>query len=174
MTHSTFGAESGRLADLLAVTSQSDGSGKQLPGEPTLGQTVEVRLSSPLALEPETVDSVPAVLSRLCPELQPLVGRPLAEVLTDSSTSQKALVTIKEYSKALARTWQEGHEHTVAMLIYYAAIAAALSHHGCKITTRAPDELHRTLGVLGGTPGLTESVAHLFSGAASLCRAEEE
>jgi hypothetical protein len=169
---STFGSETGRLVELLAVTSQPGASGEQPSGEPTLEQTVEARLSSPLALDPDMVDSVPAVLGRPCPELEPLTGRSLGDVLTDGATSRAALDTIKEYGKALARTWEQGNEHAVAVLVYYAAIAAALTYHGCKITSRPSDYLDRALDLLAGNPGLTHPMSELLSRARALCRRE--
>ena len=114
------------------------------------------------------MDSVPAVLARPCPELQSLAGRPLREVLTDPHTSLTALAAIKEYAKALASRWRKGSEHTVAVLIYYAAIASALCHHGRQITSQAGSDLCHALGVLDLIPGLPESVSSLLSAARSL------
>jgi len=171
-SRSTFGFQTSRLAELLGVVVHHEGGGGEPPEAPTLRQTLEARMSTPLALEPDVVDSVTAVLNRPCRELLPLAGRPLGDVLTDAATSLSALETLKDYGKALALVWEEGAEHAVAMTVYYAAIAAALTYHGRKITSRPFADLERTMELLVSTPWMTLPMVRLLSDARHACREE--
>lgn len=167
---STFGLRSDRLAALLAVASQRGGAAEQ-PGEAQAWREVlEARLSAPLALETDMVDSVPAVLACPCRELAPLAGRSLGDVLTHADTSLAALRLLKDYGKALALRWEEGSEHAVAIAIYYAAIAAALTYHGQRTASCSLRRLGRAMGLLAAAPWMTPAIAKLLSGARQWCQ----
>jgi hypothetical protein len=162
------------LAELLAVASPSGGSGEQPQQASNMGQFLTDRLAAPLALDPDVVDSVTALLDRPCLELQPLAGRPLGEALTDPATSLDALETLRDYGKALTQVWEEGPENMVALITYHAAIAAALVFHDRKITSRPRADLDTSLQLLVITPWMTQPMVKLFSEARRLCREPRE
>jgi hypothetical protein len=158
------------LAQLLAVASRSGSKDEQLPEAPSWRQYLEDRLASPLALDPEEVDSVTAVLGRPCRELLPLAEKSLGDLITDTDTSLEVLATLREYGKALSLRWEDGLEHAVATTLYYAAIAAALIYHRQKMASRSFGDLARTMDLLASTPWMTPPMAELFSEARRLCQ----
>ena len=170
MQGSTFGSRTDRLARLLAVASQSGGQLEQPLDVPAWRRFLQERLSSPLALKSDVVDSVTALLGRPCRELLPLAKRPLGEIVTDAGTSPGVLEVLRDYGKALALRWEEGPEHAVATTIYYAAIAAALIFHRQKIASRPFADLEQTMGLLANTPWMTPSMVVLFSEARRSCQ----
>ncbi|MGB2819734.1 MAG: hypothetical protein WBF17_02040 [Phycisphaerae bacterium] len=158
------------MAELLTVASPS-GSPREEPLEaPDVRRFLEDRLAASLPLEPDVVDSVTALLNRPCHELLPLAKRPLGDVLTDAATSLDVLKTLRDYGRALALRWEEGPESAVAMTTYYAAIAAALTCYGQKITSRPSADLARAMELLASTPWMTQPMITLFSEALRLCR----
>ena len=167
---STFGFRTESLAQLLATASESKGEGEQPSAVPAWRQFLEDRLDAPLALDPDVVDSVPALLGHPCGELLPLAGRPLGKTLTGAGTSLEALEALRDYGKALTLRWEEGPEYAVATTIYYAAIATALIFHAQKIASRPFADLGQMMGLLASTAWMTPSMVRLFAEARRLCQ----
>lgn len=166
---STFGLRTDRLANLLAMASQGGQSADQSEEVLAWRKLLHARLSAPLCLEEDVVDSVPALLDPRCRELAALVGRSLEELLTDAGTSLATLECLKDYGKALAGRWEEGPEHAVGTSIYYAAVAAALAHHDRNLASRPLRELGRAMDLLIAAPWMTAPMVKLLSNARRLC-----
>jgi hypothetical protein len=115
------------------------------------------RLADPPPLADAVVDSPPE-------------GKSLGDVLLDSNTELGVLEAIKNYTKALSKRWEEGPEHAVAVSIYYAAIAAALLHHGRKITAISYAKLVCSIDMLIEAKWMDLRLAKLLADARDLCR----
>jgi len=171
-TRSTLGLCPERLAKLLDVGSiDVDDGGRSSPSK-AAADLMRRRFGDPLHIEGRA-ESVTAVLGGPCGEMAPGEGRPLGDVLLDPDTPLEILETIKQYGKALASRWDEGPEHVVAVTIYYAAIAAALSFHRRKITSRSRRELSDSLRVLMNDQWIIPGLARLFDTVHTLCEADE-
>jgi len=169
---STFGLRPERLATLLDAGSGDDGNSSQQPAHQAAAKLMRQRLAGPLRIE-DCVDSLLNLLNRPCPEMLPVAGKSLGDVLLDPATPLAILETLKQYGKNLSARWDEGPEHVVAVTVYYAAIAAALGSHGSKITTRSYRELADSLQTLMDDRWITPELAGLFDTACTLCKAEE-
>lgn len=168
---STFGLYPKELAELLATGSGDDNA--PLPLAEAASRLLRSRLASPMHFDKGYVDSLSAILARPCPELQPIAGRTLGDVLMDPTTPLATLETLKQYGKGLSLRWEEGPEHVVAAMIYFAAIAAALVFHGRKITTRSHRDLADLLRILMNDRWITPELAGLFDSARTMCEASK-
>ena len=168
-TKSIFGLCPQGLAKLLNTASADETTHRQPPAPQAAAQLLRSRLASPLHFDKDCVDSLSAILDRPCPELQSIAGRPLGDVLLDPTTPLTTLETLKQYGKGLSRRWDEGSEHVVAAMIYFAAIAAALVSHRRKITTRSYRDLADLLRMLMSDRWLTPQLAGLFDSARTIC-----
>ena len=92
-------------------------------------------------------------------------GRRLGEVLLDPRTNLGLLRTIKDHWKAVSLRVPDGAEHAGAIALYYAAIAAALVHHGTLITKNSPAELSEALATLVAKPWLPRDLRGLMESA---------
>jgi len=171
---STFGLCPQRLAKLLNAGAGDEPARRQPSASQAAAELLRQRLTGPLHFDKGCIDSLPAILDRPCPELQPIAGRPLGEVLGDPNTPLEILETLKLYGKGLSCQWEEGSEHVVAVAIYFAAISAALVSHGRKITTRSHRELADSLRMLMGNRWITPQLTKLFDSARTICKSEEE
>jgi len=169
----TFGLYPQRLAKLLNAGSADEAAHHQLPAHQAAAQLLRRRLAGPLHFDKSCVDSLSAILDRPCPELQPIAGRQLGEVLLDPTTPLEILETLKQYGKGLSGQWDEGPEHIVAVTIYFAATAAALVSHGRKITTRSYRDLADSLRMLMDDRWMTPELAALLDSARTICKAKE-
>jgi len=170
---STFGLYPRQLAGLLATGSTAEAAQATLSPVQSTRQLLRHRLAGPLHLDRRCVDSLPAVLGRPCEELHPLAGRIVGDLLMAPGTPLAVLETLKEYGKGLSHRWEDGPEHTVAVAIYFAAIAAALVSHGRKITTRSYRDLARSLGMMMEDRWMTPELAFLFDSARKACERKE-
>ena len=161
-TKSTFGLGPEQLVKLLDAGSGDEADRGQLYALQAAAELMRRRLASPLHIDKNCVDSLPAILDRPCPEMLPIAGRPLGDVLLDPSTPLAILETLKQYGKGLSVRWDEGPEHVVAVTIYFAAIAAALGSYSTKITTRSYRELADSLQILMNDRWVTPQLAGLF------------
>jgi hypothetical protein len=170
---STFGLYPKELAELLATGSGDDNAPQQLPPAEVARLLLQSRLAGLMHFDKDCVDSLSDVLDKPCPELQPIAGRTLGDVLMDPTTPLATLETLKQYGKGLSLRWEEGPEHVVAAMIYFAAIAAALVFHGRKITTRSHRDLADLLRILMNDRWITPELAGLFDSARTMCEASK-
>ena len=163
----TFGADSERLARLLAVGMESDKQEHVPPGQGNEA-LLRARLAGPL-LNAHAVDDLQAISGRLRQELLPLAGKALGEVLLDETTDVDVLVKIKNFGKKLASRKASEAEHAVATAIYFAAIASALLFHDRKISSYTYPSLAEDFAALMDTQWMTSELARHFAKARTAC-----
>jgi len=165
-TPTTFGLDSDRLAWLLAVgTEAEEDSGAAL--DQAKGDLLRARLGGLLPVEPDDRDPEGAAWGQLMQEALPLGGRSLGEVLLDRRTGPGTLETIKDYAKRLGKDPEPSR--SVALAIYFAAIAAALLYHDLKITRHGYPALVKALGKLAEAPWMPRRLAGHFRRGRDLC-----
>lgn len=97
-------------------------------------------------------------------------GSSLGELLRDAETSITVLRRIKEYAKALGRTADSEAEKEVFLALYSAAIAAALTSHGTKITEHPDCDLLQFFDTYASATWIPEDLLRLFRDAAKRCQ----
>jgi hypothetical protein len=167
---STSGLSGERLARLLSLGAGDDRTAEPAIPEEATARRLRERLAAPIPRDPADAESAPALLGRACPEIAPVAGRPLAEVLLDSTSDPRVIETIKDFAKRLHGRSAQGPDPAVAVTIYYSAIAAALVFHDRKITTRSHEHLVRSFAMLIEKPWMTPDLKRLFAEARDLCR----
>jgi len=169
-TTTTGGLNAKQLLRILMLGAEKNEAEQVGKAEQPVAAALQARLERGLPLSPKAVDSLPAILGRLCHELAPLAGRPLGGLLLDPSTALSVIKTIKEYGKTLSERQTAESSHAVAVTIYFAAIANALVHHGEKITQHSHEHLARSFGMLASKPWMPDELGKLFAQAAEMCR----
>jgi hypothetical protein len=157
------------MAQLLRIGVEDEDLDPSGGKDASAADLLETLLAGSLPPESTAVDALPAVLARLRRDLLPLEGRPIGEVLSDPSTDLSVLKAVKAYGKRLAARNRSEPEHAAAVAVYYAAIAAALVHHGERITTHSPSYLKASFVQLGNAPWVGRKLSPLLAAAAEAC-----
>jgi hypothetical protein len=168
-TESTSELSGERLARLLSLGTGDDRTAEPALPEDATARRLRERLAAPIPLDPADPESAPVLLGRAYPELAPVAGRPLAEVLLDSTSDPRVIETIKGFAKRLDARSAEDTGHAVTVTIYYAAIAAALVFRDRKITTRSYESLTRSFAMLIEKPWMVPELKRLFAKARGVC-----
>jgi len=98
------------------------------------------------------------------------LDRSVKAVLLDPQGSLIVLEAIKDHSKRLSAMVTSGSETLIATTIYYAAIAAALVHHGRRITKYSWENLTERFSLLAQRMWIDDDTRDLFVRAAECCR----
>ncbi len=125
------------LARLLRMGADEDRSGCQEEIVGGKAELLDTFLAGPLPPDSVTADALPTLVARLCQELLPLGGRSIESILLDPSIDLATLKKVKDYGKRMASRRRSDAEHAAAVAVYYAAIAAAMVHHGQEITAHS-------------------------------------
>jgi hypothetical protein len=141
------------LARLLAIGAEpaSDGEAQVLSGVSADG------------VEPSSYDG-PAGSH---PDIQ---TRAIGDLLLDPDTDIAELTSLKQYAKGLSK--QDGPElsRQVAVTVYYSAVAAALAHHGRKITNLSYGALETAMTKLIEADWIALDIADLLARARRICQ----
>lgn len=97
-------------------------------------------------------------------------GTVLLELLTSRKSSLKAIRAVRRCAKNRAARNSMDPEYSVAITIYFSAIANALVFRGTKITTHSYDSLEKSFGRLAGKPWMPEELGILLQRAGDYCR----
>ena len=167
----TFGLSRRQLARLWATGSDIPAASEHLDEDEVKRQLLHDTLAGALPLEPAVAQLLPEVLGRLCEQLRPFASASFGRLLVDPQADVEVFVKIHDAQKQAARAAKTQAEREVATVIYYGAIAAALVHHGRRITRLSCKRLGATLGVLLESAWLTPELTELFKKAQGLCEA---
>ena len=169
---STAGLEAEQLARLMRIGEEEELPPDDVGQEELTAELLGEHLAGTLPLGSTAVDALPLVLGRLCPELAPMQGRRLGEVLLDAATDLAVIREIKDYARRLADREAlrrgQGPEYAVAVSIYYSAIAAALVFHEEKITSFSFEKLTDALSELAAKPWITSELRDLLERAGNI------
>ncbi len=115
-------------------------------------------LRSKLPLE----HTLPELIQSIARELKTLSGASLGALLHNSDTKIEILIKIKDYAKTQGHDASNHTEREVTLIVYYAAIAAALVYHKRKISEHSHSSLREAFGKLEQTPWIPANLTTLF------------
>ena len=159
-----------RLAELLGMTLNGVvGEGPEAAADGD-SELLEAELVGVLSLDTTVLDSLPTVVGQLDRDVFAGGGGALGSALTDPETGLAVIRKIKLYAKKAGTDNDSGARYTVAVAVYYAAIAAALVFHKVKITKHSVQTLKAEFKVLSQKAWISKELAGLFSKAAEAMR----
>jgi len=97
-------------------------------------------------------------------------GIVLVGLLTNSMSSLKTVKAVRKCAKQRAARNVMDPEYSVAITLYFAAIAHALVFHGAKITTYSYSALETSFNRLVSKPWMPEELGILLARAGDYCR----
>jgi hypothetical protein len=168
----TGGISPERLSGLFRIAMEVEEGSP--PASPT--EAKEHLLRAALAGYLPAENEVLKVLPALAGQLHLLGCRPLGESLLDPGMPLEVLKAIKDHGKRQAKAAKNAKnraEHTVAVTIYFAAIAGALRFHGRKITSYSWAALAEHFGALTEKPWMAPELVGHFVAARDLCRGKD-
>ena len=165
----TFGLNGEKLVRLLKIGSGANQPEEEVDQEQKRAELLRDWLTAALPLDEVLIESLPAILRRLCQEVQPLAGKPFGSMLQDPKADIAAIKKIKDYSKKLVTSAKSEAEHDAATTIYYAAIANALVFHNQRITKFSYRSLADSFSALTQSSWLTSELTQLLKKAYEVC-----
>jgi len=154
-----------QLADLLGITFDAPSSESNDAVTDNNAQLIEAQLVGTLALDTTVLDNLPTVIGQLDKDVFGGGGETLGKVLTDPGSDMETIKKIKRYAKSISSQKNSEGERTVAVVIYYAAIANALLFHKVKITAHSDETLKTQFQKFSGRPWMSKELARLFTNA---------
>ena len=167
---STLGLSPGKLARLLGITLDSESGDERKDFVRSASDLIQAHLAGTLPFETAVTDELPAIIGRLRDDLIAHGGKTLGDVLTDPKSDLDTIRSIRRYAKRMASRKSSKARHAVAIAIYFAAIANALTFHDVKITTHSYGSLRASFGNLAKKPWMPAELVRLFTKACKLCR----
>lgn len=152
-----------QLADLLAITFDAPSNESNEAVTDTNAQLIEAQLVGTLALDTTVLDNLPTVIAQLDKDIFGGGSETLGNVLTDPRSDIRIIKKIKRYAKSIGSQENSEAEHTVAIVLYYAAIANALLFHKTKITAHSHRTLKAEFNKLSVKPWMSKELARLFT-----------
>ena len=158
--------EPGQLADLLGITFDALSNEGNNAATDANARLLDAQLVGILALDTSVLDNLPTVVGQLDKDIFGGGGETLGKVLTNAASDMETIKKIKRYAKAISSNRNSGAEHTVAVAVYYAAIANALAFHKAKITAHSYRLLKAEFKKLASEPWMSKELAAVFTEAA--------
>ncbi|MEN6426615.1 MAG: hypothetical protein ABFE13_14740 [Phycisphaerales bacterium] len=165
----TYGLKPELLSRLLSVGAGAS-SGSGAAGDREIGLLLHEHLMSSLPRDPTLRAPLRILVQQMAEDIEVLAGRPLAEILCNPETPVGLIQAVKEYAKRLCTAIATEPEHTVAMTIYYAAIASALAYHDEKVSRHSYKTLHLSFEALTEKPWMAAELKNVFLAAQKACR----
>lgn len=125
-------------------------------------------------LRSDILQGIPALLQQLHQALPRSEGKNLGQFLQDPKTPADELRIAKDYAKQATKSAQKDAEYEVAGVVYYAAIAAALVHHGIRITQHSFEQLHESLDALVGKDWILPELKSVLMHAKEICKEKSQ
>ena len=169
-TPTTSGLSPQQMAQLLALGTEGPHAAPVPAAKSSTAEALRQLLATLSSVDGGETLSLDAV--RPTGDRPPAAGRSIGELLADRRTDLATITAIKDYGKGLVHGRGEESALAAATAVYYAAIAAALVHHGRKITSYSHVRLVESFDRLIGRPWLTAEIDRLFSDARRLCDKE--
>ena len=122
-----------------------------------------------LPLRAGSCEGLSAAAMTSCQGLSSVVGPPIGELLPDQGTSVAVLKEIKQYAKARGSQATSEREKDVFLAIYCAAIAAALTYYGERITEHLDRDVTRFFAHYASAGWIPSNLRELFQRAVHGC-----
>lgn len=170
---SIYGLKPSQLGRLLSVSAWIPESVSDVSEDQIKAAVFRDRLNRRLSDDPSFVE---VLRSASAPPTEAVAGsldRSVKVVLLDPQGSLMVLQAIKDHSKRLSAMVTSGSETLIATTIYHAAIAAALVHHGRRITKYSWENLTDRFSLLAQRMWIDDDTRGLFARAAECCRKKQ-
>lgn len=170
---STHGIKPEQLFNLLSI-----GTDKELFCSSTMTSDEEIKtffeclIHRKIPKETSLVDTILIYLRESKRFGKSVVDRSLGEILIDPKAELDLLKAIKDYSKKIYQSTVSKGENSIAVAIYYAAIASGLVYHKTKISEHAYQTLKEAFRNLIDQPWMIADIKQLFSDAHRICQDE--
>ena len=158
-----------KIARILSLTLASDREDNDL-GNADVAGLLDRCLHARLPVEDFGELTWTDLVANLTADQEASRGTVLADVLTASGSSLKSIRSIRRCAKQRAARNAMDPEYSVAITLYFAAIANALLFHGTKITTYSYDSLETSFNRLVSKPWMPEELGNLLTEARGYCR----
>jgi hypothetical protein len=166
---SIYGLKPSQVGRLLSVSARVPESVSDMSDDQIKETVFRDRLNRRLSDDPSFRDALMSVSGRSTGCVSGSLDRSLKEVLLDPGCSATMLQAIKDHSKRLSATVTSGSETLITKTIYYAAIAAAMVHHGERISKYPRESLAQRFSLLAQRQWMDPELRGLFAQAAQLC-----
>jgi hypothetical protein len=167
---STYGLKLEQLADLFSIGIEKEDHMDDICDDEKIASLLNDQLATALPKGLFLFDSLLVIMGRLGCDTRSLAGKSLGEVLSDPRSDIGLLQAIKDYSKGISCGLVSEAENTVAIVIYYAAVASSLLHHNRKITQYSYETLAQSFALLAEKKWMTPQLAKLFARASNFCQ----
>lgn len=169
MSDATSGLGSDKLAQLLQLGADEENSAmpEDVNAEKAARLAALLKHSPPLSAV--LAQSLPAIIQRVCQELESLPENTVDGILLDPSSDVGVIDQIKKYAKQRSKSACSSAEREAAIAMYYAAIASAMVFHNKQITKNSTAKLKKSFERLSALEWMDGRIAGLLSDAASLC-----
>jgi len=127
-------------------------------------------LGAKLPIAPEQLSILPAFLHAISRDLRSTAGETLGQLLQDRDTELSTIQQIRDYTKSIGKQAKAKHHYDVSLVLYYAAIAHALIHHGKKITKFSYQDLEHSFAQLCREEWIPPLLHHLYGLAQNTCQ----
>ncbi len=169
MNDSTSGLGSDKLAQLLQLGADEQNVGDPENSNAQKATMLATLLTHSLPVNAVLIQSLPAIIQRVCQELESLPENSMDKILLDPSSDVAVIDQIKSYAKQKTKSAPSNIEREAAIALYYAAIASALIFHNKQITKKNHTKLRKSFEQLSVLQWVDKRIANLLSDAAALC-----
>jgi len=169
---SILGLAPRKLARILGLTMSSDNKDDDL-AHADIAELLSKCLHAKLPVAVRRELSWADLLNNLAPNQENNNVIVLIDVLTSPRSSLDTIKAIRKCAKSGAARNNTDPEHSVAITLYFAAIAHALLFQKVKITTYSDEALRVSFDQLISKPWLPKELRKLFVEAGRACRAPE-
>ena len=169
-TDTTYGLKADQLINLLSM-----GADKELFCNETMHSDEEIKAFfkslyyRKIPKESSIVDSILIYLRESKSFGKLIINYSLGDILTNPETTIDLLRAIKDYSKKIYQSTISEGENSIAVAIYYSAIASGLVCHGMKISEHTYNSLKDAFKNLMDQPWVFPEIRKLFSDAHEIC-----
>jgi len=173
----TFGLGAKNIGRLLALSQEArhegDGDTDNGDADQAKSQRLMDFLADIPALSADTLDALPTVLQQMCEKMPRLEGASIGTLLFGDKRGDipplEPLKQVKALAKDQVSRSPDEDQAEIAGVVYYAAISAALVHHGEKITDFSYVTLKDLLLGFEAMTWLPDRCTRLFQQAHAVC-----
>ena len=158
-----------KLARILGLSVTSDQGDKDLSNM-EVAELLDKCLHTGVSDKDNEMTTWTDLLENLKADQETSCGTAMIDILTSSKSSLKGIRTVRKCSKQRAARNGMDPEYSVAITLYFAAIANALLFHGTKITTYSYESLEVSLNRLVSKPWMPKELGMLMAKASDLCK----
>jgi hypothetical protein len=164
------GLTSDQLARLWSIGSDCGQERRSADADQQRRDLLLDHLAGSLPPDQALLELLPKVLGQLCQQLRPFAGESLRTLLLDPGADLPVFERIKEHAKELGTRAKNEVEREVALVLYFAAIAAALRYHKAKISEQPWKHLEQSFQTLSRRPWIPVDLLELVTTAADYCK----